>query len=240
VLVAALRSPGDAFLHRKIVEALVHLRDSHPAAIEREAITAAIRGEVHGYLLALSRLDALGRPAGARLEGPVVVWTGTDDVPGLLDRLLAERMEDHLQNVFGLLSLLHPPRDVRAAHRSLLGAASRSHALEYLDNVLSGEIRRLVFAAVGDLTLEDRFRTASRMFGIERGTRLETLCAILSGSPDGEQASSLQGAALYAVYVERITELYPRVAELRARATDEFVRETAVWISGRLQLAPAS
>jgi HEAT repeat protein len=240
LLVAELRRPGDAFLHRKVIEALVHLRAAHPETIDREAITGAIRREVHGYLLALARLDALGGAAGARLDGPLPVWSGADEVPGLLDRLLAERMEDHLQNVFGLLALLHPPRDVRAAHRSLLAAASRSHALEYLDNVLSGEVRRLVFAAVGDVTREERFRTASRMFGIRRGTKLETLCAILTWSPEGERASSLQGAALYAIYLERIDNLYPQVAEIRARATDPFVRETAAWISGRLQLAPAS
>jgi len=108
-LVSALSVRDDPFLRRKVIEAVAglpaQLSVERRAAVERE-----IGVEANAYLRSLLELDAIGFPSGARLSGPLVAWDPTETAPNLLHSLLQERLEDHVSNLFGLLSVLHPPR----------------------------------------------------------------------------------------------------------------------------------
>ena len=55
--------------------------------------------------------------------------------------------------------------------------------------------------------------------------------------PDGDsEREGLIVAALYSVYTERVSELYPRVEALLAQDSEPFVQETAEWVARRLDL----
>lgn len=97
----------DPFLLRKVIEALLALRarqdDLRPSSA---AIESQVAAECRGHLRALVDLASLGDPYGTIQR--------QDEMPHLLERLLAERMDDHRNNIFHLLALIHPPRDIRA------------------------------------------------------------------------------------------------------------------------------
>ncbi len=238
----ALGRPAEPFLRRQLIQASLGLGPSGLAAERKPVIESAVRDEVRGYFDHLAVLHSLGFTKRGRLEGPVVVWND-DDEPSLLERLVAERAERCLQNVFGLLALMHAPDSVWAAHRSLTSGepALRSHAIEYLDNTLSGEIRRSVMPVIEDAPLLDRLRlagTPQTRYAASRTETLRTMIAERDGGGDDVEATVT--AALYFVYQKKDVDLYADVAALASDAERPFVRDTAAWISGRLNLGRAA
>jgi AAA family ATP:ADP antiporter len=223
-LVESLGDQPDPFLRRKIIEALNSSPASEPLpATATAVIEAQIRDEAARYLQILADLYAL--------EG-----SGPADA-GLLCRLLRDRLEDHLTNLFGLLALLHPPEHIWAAHRSLTGSgsATRGHALEYLDNTLAGKPRRAVFAAIDAQPRPDKLRQAEQLFGTRRRDYAGVFAHYLSrpASQDAD-ACFLCVAALHGICTEGISTLYPDVRRLAAKAEDPFVLETARWVTERI------
>lgn len=239
-LTAELGTVQDRFQRRQLVEALGSLPDDIRHSVDPGLIAAQIQTEVAGYSRTFVDLYALGFLDKGRLEGPCVTWDSELLEPNLVERLLAERLERHLQNLFGLLAVSHPPRDVWAAYRSLTSgqAALRNHALEYLDNTLGGEVRRHVFAAIGDQPLEEKLHLAERHYGVVALSRVQTLGAFLVEPAEGESDENhLTLAALYTVHMDRVSELYSRVQALVRSTVDPLVCETAVWVAGRLGLS---
>lgn len=232
-LLAAAGS-ADRFLRRKAVEALAETVAPAEIGAARALLEARLLEESRGYLRALADLSALSEGE-VRLVGPLVARGSP--FPTLLHDLLADRMRGHVDQVFGLLALLHPRRDIEAARRGLLGADSgtRSHAIEYLDNALGGETGRTVMIALGDWPWRARLEKARRAFGIEPGNRDAVLRRLLATPLDGcGDDAWLVGATLEATHALRAELVYPMVRESAARATDPLVRETAVRVAARI------
>lgn len=223
----------DAFLRRKVIEALSGMTQ-HGDPLVREAARERLGVEVAAYLRHLGDLLGLESNTGIRFEGPRVVWD--DRPPTFLHQLLTDRMHMQLETTFGLLALLHPPEDIRAARYELFGAdpAGRAHALEYLDNALAGEVRSTVFVAIGDHGHPRRFDQARQRFGIQLESRVETLKRLMTvtAPPKGERAW-LAAAAVHAVHILKEPELYPLVRTLGEAAVSPLVRETARWVVTR-------
>ena len=236
-LIRTLVSAEDALLRAQVVEALATRRSDSLLDDVRPKIERAVLLEARRYLERLADLAALGQGETLKYEAPLVRWDTRE--LDLLTQMVAERVEEHLKTIFGLLALLYPPRDVWAAHRSLVSGrrALRTHALEYLDNTLTGEVRRNLFAVIDDVPLEDKLRLAERSFGVRRPTRIGATERFLNaGGSDEADGPSLTVAALYSVYTERMTELYPHVRRLADESCNSLVLETAEWVAGRLHL----
>jgi AAA family ATP:ADP antiporter len=236
-LLDALGKPRDAFQRRKIIEALGSVRDQVGNTAGRRRLEREIRNEARRYLRTVWEIASLDIREVARFVSPSFRWSWERREPSLVERLLAERMDDHVRNIFGLLALLYPPDDVWAAHRGLMGehAGTRAHALEYLDNTLTGELKTDVFAAIDDAPLGTKLQRARRMLGLSRGSKVETLRSILEAAEgDDPGARDLGVAGVYAVYLERVSDLFPLVADLSDRAEDPMLRETAGWVASRL------
>ena len=238
-LLDCLEQPVEPFLRRKVVEALGGLDENLRASITEEQVLHQVEVETRRFFQTLQRLCALGLEEKGKLQGGTVVWTSEDDDPTLVDKLLIEALADDLYNVFGLLALKYPARDVWAAHLSLASGqvALRNHALEYLDNTLSADLRKLVFTMIGDAPLEDKLLKAQKSWDIGRMSKAGALEEILLTSQVSQEVSpALVVGSLYSVYSDRVKEVYPRVGELR-ESEDGMVRETAGWVIGRLGLA---
>jgi AAA family ATP:ADP antiporter len=231
----------DPFLRRKLIDAFALLPEAIRRTADVKIIDEQIQREARSYLQGFIDLQALGFLEKGHLEGPRVVWSSETFEPSLVEKLLAERLEDHLHNLFGLLLVTQPARDVWAAYRSLTGGsvALRTHALEYLDNTLTGEVRRAVFAVIGDQTLDEKLNLAAKHFGAEMRSKISTLDKMLNEpeAPDAQE-NYLTPAALYTIHADRITDLYSRVRDLAKNASDPFVSETAAWVFRRLGLSP--
>ncbi|HSF13951.1 MAG TPA: Npt1/Npt2 family nucleotide transporter [Vicinamibacteria bacterium] len=237
-LVASLTEAEDGFLRAQIIEALAIVRDEVHRSGASGQLERAVETETRRYLGRLVELVTIGRLTRSQLDGPLARcdWRGQN----LLAQMLAERMEEHLENLFGLLALLYQPQDVWAAYRSLLSDVRRlrTNSLEYLENTLSGPLRHNVFAVIGDLPIEQKLRMAARDFGIDVAPLADTLRRLLDEGQNGDaDARALSVAALYAVHVEELSDLHPWVSELLASTRDPLVRETASWVAGHLEQA---
>lgn len=244
-LLQALHSADDAPLRARIVDALAMRRsDISRCDGASRRIEEAITAEARRCLARLTDLAALGSDRAAlrgsqafRFAGPIVQADPRE--LDLLSRMIAERIEERLKTLFGLLALLHPPRAMWKAYRALLSGRRdlRAGALDDLGDRLSGEIRRNVFAVIDDSPVEEKLRRAARQFNIPVLSRRESLTRFLGtdGTADDE-GSALAVAALYTVYTERMQELYPRIAQMFTDSRDPVVRETAQWVAGQLQL----
>jgi AAA family ATP:ADP antiporter len=233
---------GDSMLRAKIIEALVYMRTRDPAiSFHRRAVTQNLSREAAGYVRLLADLWAVSSLHEARLDGPLAVWQSDGRVPTLPQQLLAHRLARSVNNIFGLLELINDPEDVLAAQRSLLSGQPklRARALEYLDNTLSGSVRRDVFAVIDDAPPEDKLRRAKLIFDVDVQTPEQTLERLIRIDPrEDPSAIGIVLAALYSVWNEEIESLYPLVRSVAGETNDEMVRETAVWVSRRVEGGP--
>jgi AAA family ATP:ADP antiporter len=230
---------SDRFLLRKVIESLDEIvaasGDARPHGRE---IADAVSAESQKYFRALAALQALGAVEKARSMGPLLSWDSEEYQPTLLEKLLAERMADCIRNVFGLLALLHDRVQILDAHRSIISgnAALHMNAIEFLDNVLNGPEKRAIMAAIDEQSVDERVQRARKLFGFAVLNRLDVLAELIDqcDGNDGE-ASAWGAAALYEVYSSRTARLYPNVARIRnAVGADQLVRETAEWVSRRI------
>ena len=233
---------SDAMLRTKIIEALSYLKARQPnLKFSRRKITRQLSDEAARYLRILADLWAVSSLHEARLDGPLAVWKVDGRVPTLPQQLLAQRLVTLVGNIFGLLEIVENPEDVRAAQRSLLSGQTklRARALEYLDNTLSGSLRRDLFAVIDDAPPEDKLRRAHMIFGIQVQTPEETLERIIQIDPlEDPSAIGIILAALYNVWDEEIEALYPLVRPLAEEAEDPMVKETAAWVGRKVEAGP--
>ena len=236
-LLEGLRQGSDSFLRRKQVEALNWMQEhGHRHVLDREVVQQQIAEESRRFLKRLAALRGLGLQGKGEVTGPVITWSD-ERVPPLLDRLLAERADTNLSNLFGLLAQLYPPEHIWAAHRSLTSGdrLHRSRSLEFLDNTLEGELSRAVFAVIDDCSLSEKLARAAKLFGIRVRSKVETLRGLLEEHIGGEPDSAgIAAAALYEIRVENVPGLQSEIERLAAGAADPFVEETAHWVAARV------
>jgi hypothetical protein len=141
----------------------------------------------------------------------------------LLDDALTVRITRTQQRMFKLLGLIHSPKEMELVWLNLCSPMpqARANAVEILDNILEGEMKRLV-VTMAEGTM-DRLRIATEEFGLKERNRLGWLEELLQRN-DGW----LQVAALEVVGREKVSSLRDRVSVLRDHG-DPLVRETAEW-----------
>lgn len=237
-LIDSLGKPTDGFLRHKMLEALDSLApeidDAAALKIRRE-----IDFEARHYLLALADLTALNPVAASAVDCCRPPERGDIDQPALLELLLSERAAVLRRHLFFLLALLYDRGPIWDAYAGVERASSRANALEFLDYTLTGEEHDSVLSAIGDAPLADKLDRAERRFGVARASRMSTLHRYMSPQPDiGSDLQYLAIGAMYTVFAEGITDLYPVVESLCATADDPFVLETANWVNARTRDFP--
>jgi AAA family ATP:ADP antiporter len=236
---------GDTMLRSKIVEALAFMRNRRSGIrFAGAAVRGQIQTEAVRYLRCLADLWAISSLHEAHLEGPIAVWRKTDRVPTLAQQLLAQRMLTLVHNIFGLLEFVEGPDDVRAARRSLMSRRPelRARALEYLDNTLSGTLRRDVFSVIDDAPPDEKLRRARLHHGILMESPEATLGRLIRTDPRTDPAGrGIILAALHAVWAEEVEPLYGLAAQTARTAEDPLVRQTAEWVVARAgRVAPGT
>jgi AAA family ATP:ADP antiporter len=231
----------DGFLRSKVIGALAYLRGRHPEiSFKVPTVAEQIRLEARWYLRSFADLCAVSSIHEAQFDGPYARWRASGRVPSLLQQTLANRMVIAVDNIFGLLQLIHPGRHVQAAYRSLMSGnpALRATALEFLDNTLTGSVRRDVFAVIDDAPAEVKLHKATQLFGTTAQAPDETIGRLLRGDPGVDPASvHLTFAAIHAVYADRMEEHYPELRAIAERHESPLLAETAQWALSRIGFA---
>ena len=215
VLTAALSEP-DGFLRYKVIAALDRLRRTDsPLTFPREAIEALALREGRRYFNYLSLFDNLTRGKAAE--------------PGsLLGQAVQQKMARTQDRIYRLLALIYPWKDIAAAEWTLHHGDSRgrSSASEYLDNILTGQLRKYLMPILEELPQEDKVRRGNVLLKTRPRDVEETLLQLIN---DEDQV--IAAAAIDAVRQQKLWALADDVEHVLAHrdARDWYVFEAASW-----------
>jgi len=86
----------------------------------------------------------------------------------LLHQALLENMEREKERVLRLLSLIYPPEDIGSATAALHSdiPAKQAQAIEFLDNLLAGDVKRYVFPLFDDAPDAELFQKFLALLGL--------------------------------------------------------------------------
>jgi AAA family ATP:ADP antiporter len=215
VLVAAL-AEKDGFIRYKVVSALERLRREHEDfTFAREPIEALAILEARRYLNFLTLHQNL---------------FGSKKLPedSLLSHALLEQMARLRNRVFKLMIPLHVPADIDAARFTLEhgDARGRASASEYLDNILSGPLRKGVMPVLEDMPRDERVRRANVLLKTRPRDLEETLLQLIN---DDDPVTA--AAAIDVVRQQKMWSLADDVEHVLAHrdAADWYVFEAASW-----------
>ncbi len=235
VLVAALQD-DDGFLRFKAIEALGRVRREHDTlTFPREPIEALAIKESRHYFNTLSLWHNLFGSA-RRSPGGAEAGRETLSADSLLAQALTEKMRRTKDRIYRLLALIYPWRDITAAQWTLErgDARSRSSASEYLDNILTGQLRKRVVPIVEELPLDERVRRANVLQRTRPRDVEETLLQLIN---DDDQV--IAASAIDVVRERKIWTLAPDVEHVLAHRDvhDWYVFEAASWALAEQRLA---
>jgi AAA family ATP:ADP antiporter len=208
-------SDADGFLRYKAIVAIETLHREHPElVIRREPVEALALGESLRYFNALT------------LHANLVQAAFAHDT--LIVRALEEKQRRTRERVFRLLGLLYSNADISAAWVALEhgDVRRRAGASEYLDNVLSGPLRKRVLLMVEDMPADERVRKANLLFRTRQRDAEDTLAQLVH---DDDQV--IAAAAIHAAADRGIRSLADdaRYALVHRDAGDWYVAEAAAW-----------
>jgi len=215
VLTAALED-RDGFIRYKAVTALERLRRSDVALSFPEAPVEALAiVESRRYFTYLSLHHNL---------------VGLKRVPegSLLALALDQKMARMKDRIYRLLSLIYPWRDISAAQWTLEHGDSRGRASasEYLDNILTGQIRRRLMPLLEDMPLEEKVRRGNVLIKTRPRDLEETLLQLINDDDQVVAACAIDAARRNGVWT--LAEDIEHVLAHRD-AHDWHVFEAASW-----------
>ena len=213
-LVGVLKS-GDGFLRYKTVAAIESLRRGHPSLVfATDAIETLIFRETARYYTYLTlRYNITQRDR-----------AGDDS---LVVRALDDKLTRTLDRIYRQLGLLYPWKDVAAARRSIEegDARLRASALEFLDTLLAGTIRKRVMPILDDMPLVDRVRHANSVLKSRERDLDETLAQLIH-----DEDPVLAASAVDLVEQRQIESLADDLEYVASRAkADRLVLDAVNW-----------
>lgn len=160
---------GDATLRYRVIAALNKLKQLHPEVqIDRAIVELLLAAEIAGHYRSHQVLGAVRHT-----------------LPGKDPMLVAIRqsMDAELERIFRLMSLLFPEAELKDAYVGLRSdnPIIRANSLEFLDNVLSPQLRQLLVPVLDpQTTLDDRIALADRLVGAPVTSAQDGLSALLT------------------------------------------------------------
>jgi ATP/ADP translocase/HEAT repeat protein/CRP-like cAMP-binding protein len=215
VLTATLEDP-DGFLRYKAVSALERLRRAHDTLqFPQPAIESLAIAEGRRYFNYLTLYD--------NLFGKKRVPRGS-----LLALALEQKMSRTRDRIFRLLALIYPWRDISAAQWTLDHGdpRARASASEYLDNILTGQLRKRIMPVVEDLPTDEKVRRANVLLKTRPRDAEETLLQLINDEDQVIAASAIDLARQ-----EKMWTLADDIEHVLAYrdAHDWYVFEAASW-----------
>ncbi|MBN1566705.1 MAG: HEAT repeat domain-containing protein [Acidobacteria bacterium] len=221
ILVEALEEK-DGFLRFHVISALERIHRIKPElSFDMRRIEALIQGESTRYReyrrLHQILFDLRGYPKDS-----------------LLSRAMAEKMKRGLDRIYRLLSLLYPWRDIVAARHSMEHGDTRSRAgtLEYLDNLLVGDHRKILIPILEDML-------SGEGVPMLNGTESNTINVMLRLINDEDPV--VASAAIYFIWQQRLPNFEGEIERILATGDtrDRQVLETASWVLRELHTPAA-
>lgn len=208
VLAESLLDP-DTQVRIGLISALNKLRDLNPNwALDTRMVETVLGAEIMGHYRSYQILGAIG----AQLDDPAPVTAS-----------LRDAMERELERIFRLMKLLFPSQDLHSAYVGVQSTNPVVHdnALEFLENVLQPELRRVLLPLLdSEVTTARRVELANSLLGAAVGTSQEAVTALLRSDDPW-----LQSCGVYAVGALQLHELAPELDRF-GQTVDPLLRES--------------
>src|SRR5215510_5465818 len=148
----------------------------------------------------------------------------------LLRQALLENMEREKQRVLRLLSLIYPPEDIRSATAALHSDshAKQADAIEFLDNLLGGDVKRHVFPLFDDAPAMDRFERFLALLGLRSFDSETALQELLK-----EDDVWLKAATLWEIGLRGLRQFRAELGQY-LNSKESVIRETAALVMSRI------
>jgi AAA family ATP:ADP antiporter len=148
----------------------------------------------------------------------------------LLHQALVENMEREKERVLRLLSLIYSPADIESATAALQSGnpVKQAQAIEFLDNLLAGDIKRYVFPLFDDAPASERFETFLGLLGLRGFDRVTALQELLK-----HDDVWLKAATIWEIGLRGLRDFQ---TELRRylNSTQPVLKETAELVMSRI------
>jgi ATP:ADP antiporter, AAA family len=213
-LVAALDDP-DGFLRYKAIAAIEKIRRDHPAiSCPRAVLESQVVRESSRYYNGLTLQHNLLRHA-------------PDAADSLLSRALQDKLHRTIDRIYRLLGLLYHVDDVAAARYTIEQGEGRRRAaaVEYLDNLLGGVVRKRVMPILDDSPLTEKVRYANAVLKSRPRDLDDTLAQLVH-----EDDPVVSAAAVHFVGQRRVWGLSDDLEYVAShRSEDAIVGEAVSW-----------
>jgi ATP:ADP antiporter, AAA family len=148
----------------------------------------------------------------------------------LLHQALLENMERERERVLRLLSLIYRPDDIGRANAGLHSdiPAKQAQAIEFLDNLLTGDVKRHVFPLFDDARAAERFEKLLALLGLT-GFDGETALQELLKQDD----VWLKAATLWEIGLRGLRD-FRRELQQYLNSTEPVLKETAELVMSRI------
>ena len=214
-LVDALDDP-DGFLRYKAIMAIEKLRRENPSvSCPRQTLETVVVRETSRYYNGLTLQHNLMRHA-------------LDGADSLLGRALDDKLRRSVDRIYRLLGLIYHIDDVAAARYTIEQGERRRRAaaVEYLDNLLGGVVRRRVMPILDDTPLTEKVAYANGVLRSRPRDLEDTLAQLIHDDDPVIAASAIHFSSLR--QIPSLRSDFDYVITHRAGA-DGFVREAAMW-----------
>jgi ATP/ADP translocase/HEAT repeat protein len=211
----------DRSIRFKVILALEEMARRFPdLKVDREIIESAIVSDVMLY----SRRFAIFFVLFGRQEESF--YTGGS----LLSQALTDSMERVKERVMWLLSLIYPPRDIRRAWVGLRSTNPnvRAHAIEFLDNLLTRNMKRYVFPLFSDAQPIQVFSASLDLIGVKTIDTESALRALLD-----QEDSWLTAATVWEIGSRGLNDFREKILPF-LNSENRVLRETAAAVIQRL------
>ena len=212
---------SDVTLRQRVIASLNKLHDLHPEVhIDEQLVELVLAAEIAGHYRSYQVLGPLREHL-------------RDDDPGLEG--FRRSMDQELERIFRLIGLIVPGPGVHDAYAGVRSGnpTVRENALEYLDNVLKPDLRRLLLPLIDShVTIEERITMANQLVGAPLETAEQAITTLLAS-----EDSWLRSCGAYAVGALRLHNLGPDLQKL-ADTPDAMIRETVQVALNRLSGEP--
>jgi AAA family ATP:ADP antiporter len=148
----------------------------------------------------------------------------------LLRQTLLENMEREKERVLRLLSLIYPPEDIGSATAALHSGSptKQAQAIEFLDNLLTGDVKRHVFPLFDDAPGIERFEKFLALLGL-RSFDTETALQELLKQND----VWLKAATLWEIGLRGLRDFRGEIQQY-LNSKNPVLKETAVLVMSRI------
>lgn len=149
--------------------------------------------------------------------------------PSLLRQALVESMERVRVRIIWLLSLIYPSKDIRGIWGALnsADAAKHAYAVELLDNLLTGNVKRYIFPLYGDTLEPKRFSLSLHFLG---WASLDVTTAL--GMLFEQSDMWLTAATLWEIGIRGLPGFHDKIAKY-LHSENDVLRETAELVMHR-------